>query len=66
METGDWLKVSKITNDFIKSLANKRNKYEDIKSDMAKKGLKGKEYIHFIGKWNDYIKFLEKGLKNEN
>ena len=66
METGDWLKVSKITNDFIKSLANKRNKYEDIKSDMAKKGLKGKEYIHSIEKWNDYIKFLVKGLKNEN
>ena len=37
-----------------------------IKADMALKGLKGKEYIHSIGKWNDYIKYLEENLENEN
>ena len=26
------------------------------------KGLKGKEYIHSIGYWNQYIKYLEKNL----
>lgn len=50
------------TNDFIKSLATKRNPLDKIKADMALKGLKGKEYLHSIGKWNDYIKYLEKNL----
>ena len=51
------------TNNFLKSLATKKNTYEDIKADMALKCLKGKEYIHSIGKWNDYINYLRKELK---
>lgn len=39
--------------------------YENIKSDMKLKGLKGKEYIHSIGKWNDYVNYLEKELEKE-
>ena len=50
------------TNDFLKSLETKKNTLEDIKSDMALKCLKGKEYLHSIGKWNEYIKYLEKEL----
>lgn len=50
------------TNNFIKSLATKKNTYEDMKADMALKGLKGKNYIHSIGQWDKYIKYLEKEL----
>ena len=50
------------TNKFLQSLVTKKNAWENIKADMALKGLKGKEYIHSIGKWNDYIKFLENEL----
>lgn len=50
------------TNSFIKSLSTKRNPIEKIKADMALKGLKGKEYIHSIGKWDEYIKYLEENL----
>lgn len=50
--------VAKYTSDFIKSLATKKLTHDDIKSDMYKKGLKGKEYIHSIGKWNEYLKFM--------
>lgn len=46
------------TNSFLKSLATKKNTWEDIKTDMALKGLKGKDYIHSINKWDDYIKYL--------
>ena len=53
------------TNNFIKSLATKKNTLENIKSDMAVKGLKGKEYIHSIGKWNEYIEYLNKEIKND-
>ena len=57
------LGISHMTNDFIRSLSTKKNTYEDIKNDMIAKGLKGKEYIHSIGKWNEYIEFLRDKLK---
>lgn len=56
------LDLSHRTNSFIKSLATKKNPTEKIKADMALKGLKGKEYIHSIGKWDKYIKYLEKNI----
>lgn len=51
------------TNAFLQSLVTKKNTWEDIKADMALKGLKGKEYIHSIGQWNEYIKCLNKNIK---
>ena len=56
------LALTHITNNFIKSLATKKNTYENIKADMKLKGLKGKEYIHSIGEWDNYINYLEKEL----
>lgn len=56
------LSINHSTNRFIKSLATKNNPIEDIKVDMALKGLKGKEYIYSIGKWDEYIKYLEENL----
>lgn len=47
------------TNNYLKSLATKRNPIEKIRADQKLKGLKTKEYIHSIGKWNDYLKYLE-------
>lgn len=55
--------LGRYTTNFIKSLATKKNPLENIKSDMALKGLKGKEYIHSIGKWEEYIEHLRKELK---
>ena len=52
------LTLTHSTNDFIKSLATKKNPIENIKADMKLKGLKGKEYIYSVGKWNEYLKFL--------
>lgn len=57
------IELTHTTQNFIKSLVTKKNTWEDIKADMALKGLKGKDYIHSIGKWKDYIKYLEKELK---
>lgn len=56
------LTITHSTNSFIKSLTTKKNPIENIKADMKLKGLKGKEYIYSIGKWNDYIKFLKENL----
>lgn len=59
----DILKVSRMTNDYIKSLANRRNKLEDIKNDMKQKCMKNNQYIHSIDKWDDYLKYLEKEIE---
>lgn len=65
LENGDWLKLNRLTQDYIKSLANRKNTLEKIKQDMKQKSIKGKEYIHYIGKWNNFIEFLQKELKEE-
>lgn len=54
--------LSQMTQKYLKTLVNKKHKWESIKEDMTSKGMKAKEYIHSIGKWNDYIKFLENEL----
>lgn len=56
------LNIGIMTNNFIKTLATKRNTMENIKADMRLKGLKSKEYIFSIGKWNNYIKYLKENL----
>lgn len=57
------LTITHSTNNFIKSLATKKNPMENIKADMRKKCLKGKEYIHSIGKWQEYIQYLRDNIK---
>lgn len=54
------LDISHKTKDYLKFLATKNNTWDDIKADMALKGLSGKNYIHSIGKWDEYINYLEK------
>lgn len=56
------LNIGIITNNFIKTLATKKNPIENIKADMKLKGLKGKEYIFSIGQWSNYIKYLKENL----
>lgn len=59
----DILKVGHWSNDYIKTLVNKKNSLESIKDDMKLNCMKAKEYIHFIGRWEDYLKYLEKEIK---
>lgn len=56
------VQIGKLTKDYLKSIATKKNTYENIQSDMAIKGLRGKDYIHSIGKWNEYLLYLERNL----
>lgn len=52
--------LTHMLNSYLKSLVTKRNTWEDIKADMALKGISGKNYIHSIGKWEEYINYLKK------
>lgn len=54
------LSLTHRTNEFLKTLSTKKNSWQNIKSDMRFKGLKGKEYIHCIGKFNEYLIYLNK------
>lgn len=54
------IELTHMTSNFLKSLS-KNN--EDIKADMAIKGLRGKDYIHSIGQWDKYISYLYKNLE---
>lgn len=58
------LSITHTTNKYLKSLTGKKLKWEEMKADMALKGLKGKEYIHSRGTdtWNKYLKFLKTNL----
>lgn len=58
------LTLSRITNSFLQTLVTKKNTWENIKSDMRLKCLKGKEYIYCIGKWNEYLVYLKNNIKN--
>lgn len=56
------LSINVIQNSFIKTLASKKHPLSELKADMRLKGLRGKEYIHSIGKWDKYIKYLKENL----
>lgn len=63
LEQGQLILLAKYTTSFLQSLATKKNTWENIKADMVLKGLKGKEYIHSIGEWKAYIKYLQEHLE---
>lgn len=57
--------LSKLTQNYIKLLSKKRlYRGLDMKTYMRKKMLKGKEFIHSEGHWNDYLKYLRKEIPN--
>lgn len=60
----DKLKVGRLQNQFLRNILSNEEQYKDIdfKSDMKKKMLKGKEYIHSIGAWDKYLKYLQQEL----
>lgn len=57
------LSIGHITKAYLQTLVTKKNTWENIKSDMRLKCVKGKEYIYMIDKWNEYLKYLEDEIK---
>ncbi len=60
----DILLISHATKNFISSVVAKSKLYrsKNIKAEMRKSMLKGKDFIHYSGFWDEYIKFLHKEL----
>ena len=55
--------LSRMTYSYLQTLVTKKNTWENIKSDMRLKCVKGKEYIYMIDKWEEYLKYLENEIK---
>lgn len=64
MDNKDYLLVSRVTDAFLTNKLQKSKQYRtiDLKKDMKKKCLKTKEYIHSLGEWDKYIKYLKKEI----
>lgn len=58
------LLISQITKRFMNDILAKDKLYRtvEMKTDMRKKILKGKEYIHSMGYWDKYIGYLKKEI----
>ena len=54
--------IAHMTKSFLQSLVTKKNTWEDIKADIALKCMDNKSYIHTIGQWANYIRYLEDNL----
>lgn len=54
--------IARTTKSFIQSLDKKKGGYDKHVAEMKRLCVKGKEYIHKIGKWEEYINFLKKEL----
>lgn len=63
----DGLLINKLNKQFeqivIEAKSTKKEKF-NINNDMKLKGLKGKEYYHSIGEWDNYCKFMEEYHEN--
>ena len=57
------LTLSRMTYSYLQTLVTKKNTWENIKSDIRLKCVKGKEYICMIGKWEEYLRYLENEIK---
>lgn len=60
----DIILISQITRRFINDKIAKSKQYrsKNIRSEMRKSMLKGKEFIHYSGFWNQYIEYLKREL----
>lgn len=58
----DSLKLGKLTTQYLASLTNKKYSSEQQKADMRKVMLSGKEYVYYIGKWNEFLDYLKREI----
>lgn len=57
------LLIHRANTEFVNSVIGKKGKLNTT-ADMRKNCLKGREYIHFKGYWDEYLKFLKRELED--
>ena len=56
------LAISHMTQAFFRTKYKSKKAYEAHKQNIKTSGLRAKEYIHSVGLWNDYVKYLNKEI----
>ena len=56
--------LKRVNSDFIKGIKKLNNKTFNGKEEYKKSRLGSKEFIHSIGLWDKYIKYVKKQLSN--
>jgi hypothetical protein len=56
------LEIAHMSKKFLESIATKKNTIKMINQDMKQHCMKPKQYIDYIGKWDEYLEFLDKNL----
>lgn len=56
------LSLGHMMKKYIESLATKNNPYDQIIKDMKRKCMNYKQYIDYIGKWDEFLEVLENEL----
>ena len=63
----DMYKVGHIATRFLKEkICSRKFTFQDLKAEQKKMGLKGKNYIHAKGLWDEYCRYTENELRKEN
>ena len=58
----DLLSIYRTTSKFIYDVVRKKAKVKDVDADMKLKMIKGKDYIHSMGFFKEYLKYLKKNI----
>ena len=51
--------LAQATRKFIDHISTKNLTSQDIKTDMKKQGLSGRNYFHANGYWSQYLDFIK-------
>lgn len=63
----DMYKVGHIAKSFMtRKICSRKFTFQDLKAEQKKMGLKGKNYIHAKGLWDEYCRYTENELRKEN
>lgn len=55
--------IAQATRKFVSHISTKKWTAQDIKADMKKQGLSGRNYFHANGYWSQYLDFLKKYIQ---
>ena len=50
---------------FLTIIAKTQNKITEMNTEMKRLGMKPKEYYHYIGKWDEYLSYLQDNINIE-
>lgn len=60
----DLIQLVHISNRFINNMAKSQKQIDALKEEKKKLRMKPKEFIHYKGKWNEYLTYIKEEIKN--